>query len=85
MKKQDKESLDADVVIACHQCGNSDSIMYFRNDGKDVSISWSGCGEDLINGVLTCMEEFPELYEIFDCAMACYEELHPDVLEEEVQ
>ena len=68
--------LDLDVYNVCEsvQHCEEESIFYFRSEGKNLVTGFSGHDTNLATGFLTCLRNYPELYDIMDTALAVYDE-----------
>ena len=75
MRQKDKESFDADVIIAAHELDNeNDAILYIRSDKEKSAFVMKGDLAILAVGMLSQMREFPDLYDVACAAIDMYDE-----------
>ena len=76
--------LDLDVINALKKIDiYKDAILYFRMEGKKLSVSFTGTPENLINAFVELMNRYKGLYDILSTATVMYEEDSFCILEEE--
>lgn len=75
MNENDKTNLDIDVYSLTNSLVESEdeSVFYIRVAKDGVHVGYSGLDSHLISGLITCMNNYKETYDIISTALELFE------------